>query len=111
MSVFLSNRTDVEYTGMDIVPDIIEHHTKTYSDQPWTFRVHDIVAEPLADSYDLIFSRAMTQHLTNADTLRVIQHFSESGSHFAMMTTYPSTSHNERELNLGQNGAIPPARF
>ena len=104
MSVFLRNRTDIEYTGMDIVPDIIEHHKKTYSDQPWTFRVHDIVAEPLTDSYDLIFSRDMTQHLTIADTLRVVQHFSESGSHFAMMTTYPSTTNNERELKLGRRG-------
>ena len=104
MSVFLRNRTDIEYTGMDIVPDIIEHHKKTYSNQPWTFRVHDIVAEPLPTSYDLIFSREMTQHLTIADTLRVIQHFSESGSHFSMMTTYPSSSNNERELNLRKHG-------
>ena len=106
MSVFLHvrNRTDIEYTGMDIVPDIIKHHKKTYSDQPWTFRVHDIVAESLTDSYDLVFSRDMTQHLTIADTLRVVQHFSESGSHFAMMTTYPSTTNNERELKLGRNG-------
>ena len=104
MSVFLRNRTDIEYTGMDIVPAIIEHHRETYSDQPWTFRVHDIVAEPLPTSYDLIFSRDMTQHLTIADTLRVIQHFSESGSHFSMMSTYPSSSNNERELNLSKYG-------
>ena len=104
MSVFLSNRTDIEYTGMDIVPDIIEHHTKTYSDQPWTFRVHDIVAEPLTTSYDLIFSRDMTQHLTIGDTLRVLKHFSVSGSHFAMMTTYPSRLHNEQDLDVDRPG-------
>ena len=104
MSVFLRNRTDLEYTGMDIVPDIIKHHKKTYSDHAWTFRVHDIVAEPLTTSYDLIFSRDMTQHLTIGDTLRVLKHFSASGSHFAMLTTYPSTVHNERDLNLGSKG-------
>ena len=101
MSVFMLNRTDIEYTGMDIVPDIIEHHTKTYSDKPWTFLFHDIVAEPLPTSYDLIFSRDMTQHLTIGDTLRVFRHFSISGSNFAMLTTYPSTLQNERDLNLG----------
>ena len=104
MNVFLRNRTDIDYTGMDIVPDLIEHHKKTYSDQPWTFRVYDIVAEPLTDSYDLIFSRDMTQHLTIADTLRVLQHFSASGSHFTLLTTYPSTPDNELELNLGIKG-------
>ena len=100
MSVFLTNRTDIEYTGMDIVPDLIEHHKKTYSDQPWTFRVHDIVAEPLTASFDLIFSRDMTQHLSIGDTLRVLQHFSASGSQFAMMTTYPSTLHNAPDVHV-----------
>ena len=104
MSVFLTNRTDIDYTGMDIVPDIIEHHKKTYSDQPWTFHIHDIVAEPLSTSFDLIFSRDMTQHLTNSDTLRVLQHFSSSGSHFAMLTTYPSAPHNERDVDLNNKG-------
>ena len=103
MSVFLRNRTDVEYTGIDIVPDIIKRHRETYSDKPWTFRVHDIVAEPLPASYDLVFSRDMTQHLTNGDTLRVLNHISTSGSHFAMLSTYPrgsSTSHDDTELDL-----------
>ena len=76
----------------------------TYSDQPWTFRVHDIVAEPLTTSFDLIFSRDMTQHLTIGDTLRVLKHFSASGSHFSMMTTYPSTLHNEQDLDVARIG-------
>ena len=31
MSGFISNRTDVTYTGMDIVPDIIDHHVRVYT--------------------------------------------------------------------------------
>ena len=111
MSVFLRNRTDIEYTGMDIVPDIIEHHKKTYSDQPWTFRVHDIVAEPRPASYDLVFSRDMTQHLTNGDTLRVLHHISTSGSHFTMFTTYPegwSAPLAKTELNIYKRGRARP---
>ena len=111
MSVFLRNRTDVEYTGMDIVPDIIKRHRETYSDKPWTFRVHDIVAEPLTASYDLVFSRDMTQHLTNGDTLRVLHHISTSGSHFAMLSTYPrgsSAPHDDTELDLIRPGRGRP---
>ena len=66
--------------------------------------MHDIVTKPLTDSYVLIFSRDMTQHLTIGDTLRVFQHFSASGSHSTLLTTYPSTPKNELKLNLGIKG-------
>jgi cyclopropane fatty-acyl-phospholipid synthase-like methyltransferase len=100
MSVFLANRPDIVYTGMDIVPDLIRRHTQKYAERlNWQFELHDIVAEPLSASYDLIFSRDMTQHLTTGDTLRVLNHFSISGSAFAMLTTYP-TSNNSKELDL-----------
>ena len=97
MSLFLRKRSDIEYTGMVIVPEIIEHHKRTYINETWSFEVHDIVAEPLLASYDLIFSRDMTQHLTSGDTLRVLHHFSVSDSYFVMMTSYPAAN-NDKEL-------------
>jgi 2-polyprenyl-3-methyl-5-hydroxy-6-metoxy-1,4-benzoquinol methylase len=76
MSVFLKDRSDIDYTGMDIVPDLIRNHKHKYADRlNWQFAVHDIVANPLSAPYDLIFSRDMTQHLTSGDTMRVLYHF------------------------------------
>jgi cyclopropane fatty-acyl-phospholipid synthase-like methyltransferase len=94
MNVFLTNRSDIDYTGMDIVPELIERHKKEYAKQDWTFRVHDIVAESLTTSYDLIISREMMQHLVTGDALTVLRHFSDSGSSFVMMTTFPKTETN-----------------
>ncbi len=34
---FLVTRDDVDYTGVDIVPELIESHRVTYKQFPWTF--------------------------------------------------------------------------
>ena len=72
-------------TRMDIVPNLVEQHRDTYA----RFEVNDIVTDPLSSPYNLIISRQLTQHLTPTDTLRVLDHFSMSGSNFAMLNTYP----------------------
>jgi hypothetical protein len=94
MKEYLKDRTDIEYTGMDIVGPLIEQHSNMFSDKyPWSFIQHDIVKEPLPAKFDLIFSRQMTQHLGTEDTMRVLQHFSD-GASFLLITNYPATSHN-----------------
>ena len=100
MSLFLSGRDDVTYTGLDIVPDLIEHHRDAYRKHNWHFRVQDVVDEPLTESHDLIFSRALTQHLTSGDTMKVLKHFSESGSHFVMMTTHAKFPNVELKYDI-----------
>jgi len=47
MSRFLQTRDDVDYTGMDIVGDIIKHHRAEFSDRPWKFLNVDVVSEVL----------------------------------------------------------------
>ena len=96
MPSFLGNRTDIEYTGVDIVPDLIVKHANQFAmHKNWNFHVHDIAAQPLTESYDLIVSRQLTQHLPTDDSLRVLKHFSESGSRFVLMTTYPSRNNTK----------------
>lgn len=98
MKHYLGNRTDVEYTGMDIVGSLIEHHNKEFTDHPsWKFKQHDIVKDPITnggkDKFDLIFSRQMTQHLGTEDTMQVLKHFSEGGR-YLLITNYPQTHAN-----------------
>ena len=45
MPTFLSNRSDVMFTGYDIVEDNINNHRKTFRETDWKFEVHDIVRE------------------------------------------------------------------
>ena len=114
MHRFLETRDDVNYTGVDIVPEIITDLKKKFVKKSWQFVHHDIVAAPLNNYYDLIHCRHLLQHLTNRDILTALQHLSASGSRFLLTTTYPTISGNSelnpkahsryRLLNLG----LPP---
>ena len=91
MNEFLRNRTDVaHYTGLDIVPELIAKHRVRYADQPtWHFGVHDVVKAPYPGRFDLVICRLLTQHLTNADTLRALRNLANgSGARFLLITDY-----------------------
>ena len=93
MKHYLQNRTDVDYTGMDIVNPLITQHTNMFSSKGWKFKHHDIVNTPLPETYDLVFSRQMTQHLGTKDTMNVLQHFSD-GASFLLITNYLHVKEN-----------------
>jgi len=60
MPSFLNNRTDVTFTGYDIVPNNVESHRQRFKDKPWKFEVRDIVSSSLP-AHDLILSRHTLQ--------------------------------------------------
>ena len=118
MRHYLEQRTDVDYTGMDIVGSLIDRHNNVLAGEhpSWKFEQHDVVNDPLQERYDLIFSRQMTQHLGTEDTMRVLQHFSDGGN-FLLITNY-SQVHANIPLNTGtawrfreQNFLIEPYRL
>ena len=90
MPSFLSSRSDVEYTGYDIVEANINNHREKFRDTDWKFEVHDIVTDPINISYDLIISRHTTMHLQISDVVKVIRNFIDSSSKFLLTTTFPN---------------------
>ena len=90
MSRFLQTRNDVIYTGMDIVPSLIIRHRQTFTNQNWRFIQHDMVKSPLNESFDLILSRHVLQHLSYNDVLKFLHHVSESGSSYFLTSTFPN---------------------
>ena len=104
MSYFLKTRSDIDYTGADIVPELIAKHAKYYEGKTNIhFKNLDIVKDDLNDSYDLIICRSMLQHLTNEDVLKTLYHFSRSNSSYLVATTFTNTTVN-KELELGIKG-------
>ena len=89
MSRFLQTRGDIDYTGLDIVPAIIQHHREKYINSTWKFDVFDVVESPINSSYDLIICRIALPHLPLWDIVKVLKHFSDSGSTYLLTTTYP----------------------
>ena len=90
MPSFLSSRSDVEYTGYDIVEANINNHREKFRDTDWKFEVHDIVTDPINISYDLILSRHTTMHLSMSDVVKVIRNFVDSPSKFLITTSFPN---------------------
>lgn len=107
MPDFLNNRTDVEFHGYDITKTNIDKHKKTFRDQHWTFKQHDIVSDSLSRPFDLILSRHTMFHLYSADVIQAIKHFKNSRSKFLLMTTHAIKFNQElpkwpryRKINL-----------
>jgi len=69
MQRFLDQRDDIDYTGMEIVPELIERHRKTFASKPWTFRHHDIIKDGLKEQFDIIHCRHMLQHIRTKDAM------------------------------------------
>ena len=121
ISHFLKARKDVDYTGVDIVPELIQRHKIAYRrHRNMHFINTDVVQSPLSESYDIIFSRQMMQHFPNADVQRVLYHFSTSGSKYMIATTYSDIPVNHelssfsgvryRQINLEKRpfSLVPP---
>jgi SAM-dependent methyltransferase len=101
-------RQGITYTGMDIVPELIEGNQQRYASPAVQFRVGDITQDPLP-SVDLIISRDCLVHLSWQDACRALHQFQQSGSRYLLTTTYPGTSINRdaptgswKPLNLCQ---------
>ena len=90
MPSFLSSRSDVEYTGYDIVEANIKNHREKFRETDWKVEVHDIVTDPIKTSYDLVISRHTTMHLKTNDVVKVVRNFVDSSSKFLLTTSFPN---------------------
>jgi len=113
MSRFLKTRIDINYTGIDIVEDLIKHHQRTYVGRPWTFRNADIVTEDFVNDFDLIVTRSMMQHLSHADVLNILKKFSDvkvPHPSFMLATTFSNMERND-ELDINMVGRFRPVNL
>ena len=68
-SKFISD--NIDYTGIDIVEDMIASHNKNYSSEHVHFMCLDIVDDELPDG-DMCLIRQVLQHLSNSDVAKVL---------------------------------------
>lgn len=61
----------VRYTGIDVVPELIEHHRRSVRDPRATFLCADITNDPLPPG-DLYLVRQVLQHLSNREIAKVL---------------------------------------
>jgi hypothetical protein len=100
--------SQVSYTGMDIVPDLIKSNTLKFGGENRKFMVADLVEDKLPKS-DLIFCRDCLVHLSFKDIHAALANMKKSQSTFLLTTSFTDHSNfdivtgNWRPINLQAN--------
>lgn len=103
-----------DYTGADIVPDLVRRNQEKYGASNRRFVHLDLAKDPLP-KVDLVLCRDCLVHLSYADIRRVLANLKQSGSKYLLTTTFPQKRNTDiitgswRPLNLEQAPfALPP---
>ncbi len=80
--------TGVHYSGVDIVPELIERNRALFADQDTAFLCRDLLDEELPDG-ELCLVRQVLQHLSNAEIAKAVGRLSRY--HYVLITEhYPA---------------------
>ena len=90
---------DLEYTGVDIVAELIAANSGLYATATRRFVCADMTRDDLPNA-DLIVCRDGLVHLSFADARAAIRNFRHSGSRYVLATTFISHPRN-RDVPTG----------
>jgi Methyltransferase domain len=84
-----------DYTGIDIVPALIEGNRRRVADGALSgrFLIADITRDALPRA-DVILCRDCLVHLSFANIARAVARFAESGARYLLVTTFPEWDSN-----------------
>lgn len=88
----------IQYTGADIVPELVAMNREKFGDPSRTFIALDIVKDEIP-AVDLVFCRDCLVHLKLKDARQALRNIANSGSKYLLTTTFTSRTANE-ELGL-----------
>jgi SAM-dependent methyltransferase len=88
------SETGVNYLGVDVVPELIEHNRRHYSTDRIDFSCLDVTQEPLPPA-ELCLVRQVLQHLSNSEIKATLQHlakypFAIISEHVPVVTSNPN---------------------
>jgi len=93
---FFVTRSDVAYTGIDIVPSVIEQNRQRF--QGVDFLCLDAAVDPLPTGADLIFSKETMNHMPLEDAQRTLESFAQTGASY-LLTNVHVGAQNEKGRN------------
>lgn len=101
----LLNAVDINYVGVDVVPELINHLSQTYGNESTKFVCIDAAKENCElPKFDLCIIRQVLQHLSNKDISRVLQNVSDFP--FLIITEHLPTKPQEYNGDKVSNGYI-----
>lgn len=92
--IFYNTALDVDYLGVDIVPDLVADNKKKWAADKIKFLEADILRDVLPDS-DLIICRHCLIHFSNVDISIALRNFRRSGAKYLLTSSYRNVETNE----------------
>jgi SAM-dependent methyltransferase len=83
---------DIDYTGADIVADLVRMNQVAYGTRHRAFIHLDLLHDPLPDR-DLILCRDCLFHFSRADVFRALERFAQTGARYLLSTTFAYRSY------------------
>ena len=105
MKELLKINNKIDYTGYDIVKEIIDINNKKYSSDKIRFLLKDIINEKNFDNYDLIFVRDFFIHINNKDINKVLTSIKNSKIKYLACSNYNDKLFND-DVFVGQHRKI-----
>jgi hypothetical protein len=106
MQNLLKNNIDINYTGYDIVKDIVARNNKKYSSNKINFFCRDIVNEKTFDNFDLIFIRDFFIHIDNKSINRILINIKNSKVKFFACSNNNNESFNKDVIAIGAHRKV-----
>jgi 2-polyprenyl-3-methyl-5-hydroxy-6-metoxy-1,4-benzoquinol methylase len=100
MKEIMKQYPNIKYTGLDIVPDLIETNTESYASNTVNFRVGNIVTDDLPQA-DVIICRDCLVHMPVEHALKAVEKFRKSGAKYLLCTTFTGREKNEEQFIRG----------
>jgi len=92
--------TGIDYTGGDIVSQIVLQNNKTYGAQNIRFKEIDVVNDQLP-KVDLVICRDLLVHLKNDQVNAALANIRKSGSKYLLTTSFKNTTENIENQIIG----------
>ncbi len=103
-------KSEIDYLGVDIVPELIAANNKKYGKANIHFEVRNLIHDRLP-SADLVICRDCLVHLSNEHVLQAVQNIAASGSRYFLTTSFQLTRKN-KDISTGDwrplNLLLPP---
>ena len=94
----IADETGIEYMGIDIVPEVVEHHRRSFCRKGVSFECRDIIKDPLPIA-DFCLIRQVFQHLSNAEITLALANI----AHYPFALISEHVTRNPRVFNRDQS--------
>jgi hypothetical protein len=88
----------IKYTGLDIVPEIIEKNKLDFSEPTFNFGNVDLTKGPIPRA-DLIITRDCFLHLSFENIVKILIRYKESGSKYLLVSLYTKATRKNYDVH------------